>query len=406
MRCPAGLSAIIDQAWLSLLSLALSLVFIRWGSKLDYGYYAMLQTPMLLAQGILGALVLSPVATRLPAADEQARLSVAATARQLVGRLSGTAALVAGFGLWMAGALGLSWVDNSAIIAFALAMAGLLLRDGVRAMAYAEGQPGTALRADLIYGVMMLLGLLVLILTQHVALVPVMAVGALAGLVPLLLTLRAPREARPQAQCWHDFWQLGRWALPGVAITWITLSAYPLVAGSVLGPDAAAEISAARLFLMPAALGLVAWSNLFRPRFSRLHAERQGAEMARLSRWSLGLGALALLGYTGLLLLLAPWLSPLLGEDYAGVWPVVALWGLYFLLAQLRGVFSASLLVDEAGYRQLHHMGWCAMLLCLPGLAWLAPHGVAWIVAVLCLVELMQVCWTGVLARQRWRLAA
>lgn len=406
MRCSAGLSAALDQAWLSLLNLSLALAFIRWGSKLDYGYYAMLQTPMLLAQGALNALVLSPLATRLPAAAEHERAALRAFALRAIGWLSAVAALLGALLLAAAGALWLDWVDATAAGAFGLAMAGLLLRDGVRAQAYAEGQAPRALRGDLLYGGLLLSGLLGLILAERVALVPVMMAGAVAGLAPLLMGWRrSATEATPGAE-WREFWRLGRWALPGVAVTWVTLSAYPLVAGAVLGAGAAADISAARLFLMPAALGLVAWSNLFRPRFSRLFADGQRGEMARISRRSMALGGLALAVYAGLILAAYPWLSRLLGADYGELRLLVLAWAVYFMLAQLRGVFSASLMVSEAGYRQLHHMGWCAMLLCLAGLALLAPHGILWIVATLCAVELLQVCWTGHLARRLWRATA
>lgn len=402
-RAQAELAALADQAWLSLLGFAVSLAFIRAAPKEEFAAYVLLLTPIFLAQGLQNALFLSPQATVLPAAGEARRASLRAT----------SAALQAAFGLAVAllGALLLPAYrflsgqagDPLLALAFGGALLGALAREGLRAARYVEGRAPHALREDLVYGLLLLAGLAGLLAGEALTARNVLAALALAGVLPLARAALGRPVPRPDAAAWRQLWACGRWALPGVLLTWVNLNAYVYVAAAALGAAALADINAARLLLMPAGLAITAWSNLARPRISALHAVGEVRAIRRRSLVSIAWGGAALAGFVALVALAYPWLESFLGTQYRGLLPLVLVWGGFFLLNLPRSVLMASLMTDAAGYRALHHYAWLALLLGLPGLLLLAPRGPLWVIGVLCAVELLMLGLVGRSARARWR---
>ena len=248
----------------------------------------------------------------------------------------------------------------------------------------------------------MLLGVLGLaisgLLTAGAAL---LALGA-AGLVPLSRHAFSFSSLKWDRDAWHDFWQCGRWALPSVLVSWLNLNSYPYICAVALGAAAVAEINAARLIFMPAVLGITAWSNLYRPRFSLLLARSQGQDARRLSVRSTAVAEIGLLAYIGTVYMLYPLIEAAAGPAYAGLQHLALAWGGFFALTFLRSVWMASVMADSSGYRQLHHLSWFSLLIVLPALFFLAANGPVWVVGILCAVEMVQAMVVLRWARNRW----
>lgn len=392
----SGVLAVIDQAWLSFVNLAISFAFIRFGEKQDYGSYVMLLAPIALATGVLNALVLSPTATVFPAAASDRQASILSTARTALLATALFAAVLGGVGLALFEALsdeaGLGIV---AALVFGCAMAGSLAREGERSLSYARGHVRSALRADALYGVLLLGGMAWLVFDGSVTTVSVLAVSSVAGIVLLIPCLLSMPWISATRKDWKDSWSCGRWALPGTLIAWANLYSYPLVAGYFLGADAVAEINAARLFLMPAVLCVTAWSNLFRPRFSQLRGAGELATIQRVVSRSLTLAVMGLGLYVAMVATAFPWLQPLLGAKYGNLLPLVICWGAFFGLTAVRAVFMAVLMTEADGYRKLTLLGAGGMVLSMAALLSLTRLGPLWVVGVLCLIELIQVVVTA-----------
>lgn len=402
MKLRSGVLTGIDQAWLSFLNLAISIAFIRFATKQEYGMYLLLLTPIYLIQGLQNALLLSPLSTVLPACRQEERPFVLQTA---VSAIAVFAAFSSAIGLALLVAY--FWIEYhqgywALSFAFGCCVAGFLVREGARSVYYAESSPADALRSDAVYGIGLLFILGGLVALQSVTATSALAAMGIAALWPYVFQLSLRNRFKISRDNLNKLWVCGRWALVGVVVTWINLTAYPLVVGFHLNTEAVAEINTARLFMMPFVIGITGWSNLFRPRISGWAARGQQHQIRSISIRSIFYGICALAAFTCLVWLLYPHIEPLLGTQYRGLLGLVLLWGIYFALALTRTVLMASLMTDEAGYKRLQGFNWYALAVSLTGLWFLTPFGTTGVVLVLAGVELLQLVMIGRVAIKGW----
>lgn len=397
------IAAIADQVWLSLLNFAIALAFIWGAEKVEYGHYILLTTPLLLVQSIQNAVVNSPLATILPAADQDAHLQLKNTAIFIHVLLGGACALFGGVGLFVYGQI--SGFDTGPLIigGFSIAIMGTIAREAQRSFAYASRNGARALLADIVYGILLLAALGAAIAGETLTAAVILAATGFSGLAPLLIRIGTFQGLRFHAGSAQQFWSCGRWALPSVLATWITLSSYPYFASTHLGVSAVAEIGAARLFLMPIGLITTAWGNWYRPRISRWFSEGDIGSIKRVTNTSLVLGALAM-SFIALLLFFAyPMAEPLLGPQYQGLQNLVLIWLIYFAIALARNIFMATLMINVGGYRILHHMTWVALALAMPCFVFFSENGAVWVVGILCVIELLQLVVVAIKAKGYWQ---
>lgn len=397
------IAAVADQAWLSLLSFAVSLAFIWGASKAEYGYYLLLIAPLFLVQSIQNALVNSPLATFLPAAEEPAKLRIRTTAVSMHVYLALAAAILGLLGLLVYGWLAHLEASGLLLTGFTLAIIGTIVRESQRSFAYVQGLGLRALAGDLIYGALLLAGIALAFAGSSLSAGTVLALTGVAGIAPLLTKARRFEGLQTHVEPLRQFWSCGRWALPSVIVTWVNLSSYPYFAGKSLGLSAVADIGAARLFLMPIGLMMTAWGNWFRPKISGWLASGDVRKVTHITRKSLFAGLAGMAVLAAGLLLVYPFLERFLGPQYQGLQPLVLMWLLFFALSLARNVYMATLMTDPTGYRTLHHITWLALAISLPGFVLFSRNGALWVVGVLCVVELVQVLLVAAHARRYWR---
>lgn len=400
------IAAVVDQAWLSFLNFVITMAFILGATKSEYGYYIIFVTPLFLVQSIQNAIINSPLATFLPVVNDKDKSDVQKTAVSLHIYLAFVGAILGVSGLaiyqhWV----GLS-IDNLLLVGFSLAVIGTIAREAQRSFAYVQGQGVQALSGDMMYGATLLAGIALAFLGGQLTAGLVLLLTGIAGIVPLLARLPNFHGLQIHPDHMRQFWSCGRWALPSVIVTWISLSAYPYFAEHALGLAAVADIGAARIFLMPIGLVMTAWSNWYRPRISAWLSAGDVAATKRLTRQSLLGGWAALIVLATLIVLVYPFIEPALGEQYAGLQPLVLIWLLFFALSSTRNVYMATLMTDAQGYKILHHITWFALALSLPGFLLFSRNGALWVVGVLCVVELAQLVLVMINTSGYWKRAA
>ncbi len=402
-----GALAAIDQAWLSFISFAIAIAFIRGADKSEYGIYLLLLTPLFLVQGVQNALFLSPFTTLFPSRKlgEQERIM-----QTMVWGQAAFSAIL--FGVTFFGLLIYQWMVRQTInpvlgAAFAFAVVGTIAREAARSAQYVQGMAGIALFGDLIYGGILLSGVTWLYSQSAVHAVWVLFFTGVAGIAPLAVRLVNHGKPLPKPGldpvAWLEFWQCGRWALKGATLTWVNLNAYPYVVAVALGVSAVADINAARLFLMPAVLCITAWSNLVRPRFSRWFSAKEKHRMRKTSKFSIGAGILGLTVFSIAIVLTYPYLEQFLGPSYRNLLPLVSAWSVYFLFSFTRTVFMATLMVNEAGYQKLTSISWLSLALVIPGMLIAVQYNTLMVVGVLILIELVQMLLTFRHAYAFWK---
>lgn len=397
------LAAVADQAWLSLISLAVSIAFIREATKTEYGYYLLLAAPLLLVQGVQNAIVNSPLATILPAANDSEKRHIKTTAISLHAYLALLAAVLGAAGLLLFG-----WIEDMElsillILGFSLAIIGTIARESQRSLAYAQGLGIKALTGDLVYGLFLLAGIGLAIAGESLSAGAVLLLTGLAGVAPLTTRVRGLSRPSIHPDVARQFWSCTRWALPSVIATWVSLNSYPYFAGTVLGVSSVADIGAARLFLMPIGLVMTAWGNWYRPRVSRWFSIGDIASVKRVTHTSLAIALGLMAAFAAILSTAYPWLEALLGAEYRNLQSLVLLWLLYFSLAACRNIYMATLMTDALGYKTLHHITWLGLILSLSGLAAVSKNGASWVIGVLCAIELSQAILVALRAHSYWR---
>lgn len=397
------LAVVVDQAWLSLVSLAVSIALIREAPKAEYGHYLLLVAPLLLLQSVQNALINSPLATYLPAAQESEGSKIKATAISLHIHLAVFGAMLYALGLLAFGWLDVIEISTSLVVSFSAAVVGTIARESQRSLAYAQGAGLKALSGDIVFGVLMVMGVGLAASGAHLYASTVLLLTGIAGVAPVLLQVGTLTRPRVDATIAVRFWSCSRWALPSVLATWGSLNSYSYFAGVMVGVTAVAEIGAARLFVMPIGLIIAAWGNWNRPRISRWFAAGDIRSVRHLTHSSVLLGLGTLGGLAALLTVVYPWIEQLIGSDYAGLKALVLMWMLYFALSLCRNIYMATLMIDANGYRILHHITWGGLFLSVGGLATFSSRGSIWIVGVLCAVELTLAISVIISARAYWR---
>lgn len=397
--------AAIDQGWLSAINFAISIAFIRYGAKPEYGLYVLVLTPIYLLLTVQNALLQSPFATLFPQRNTTERDSSVRFLVQAQLLFGGVAVILGFLGAVVYQATSSGGLDLPLAFAVALAIAGALAREAVRSFFYVQSDVGRAFSGDLYYGLVTISGIIILVVTNQVSAATILTITGLAGLVPFSrsplcgsgIPWRLPGSERVA------FWALGRWALIGSGVAWVNLYMYPFIAAASFGVASVAEINAARVVMMPFALALPAWSNLVRPRFSRWFAAGLTDRMRRITVVSVLFGGLAVLVYLMIVITGYPLLQWLFGPAYDGIRPLVMAWAIVYLFSTLRTMLMATLMVREQGYMAITRVSLFALAAFLPTMAIASKTNSFWLVIALAAIEALQAGLIFVSARTYWQ---
>lgn len=341
----------IDQILLSGLNFAVGLLFIRYAPKEVYGLYSQLFAAGLVATTVLDALINNPLTTLAPRRSEQERRALVAQLLKYQIALGLAMAVVFGvMGGLLTGASRISETPLGIGLAFAAFVLTTGLREYLRNQFFLEGKANRVLQLDGIYALLVAAGLTVLLWRHDLLVETVLACIALANILVFFAVLGRTRLHQPPAGgidlagAVRETWGHGRWALPGAVVAWLGNYSYLYVVSALIGAAAVADLSAARLLLMPISLSVVAWSRVSRPLVSHWLEEGNRTAIRRLTRQSvLGLSTVTLI-YVVLLFLFLPILEQyLLGPKYQGIDPLIGLWGVYFAINATRNIASSWL---------------------------------------------------------------
>lgn len=357
---PSGLGnaalTLIDQALVSGTSFVTSVLVGRFAPQPQaaLGAYALAMTFVLLARSLQEQLVFMPYmvyshrrsgGARFLGSNLLQHLALSVLAALVVA----AAAAVAATGYWHGELFG-------TLAVLACVLPGILLREFVRSVAYAQFRVRAVVELDAISCLLQLFGLGTLVALSLVR-VPfvylAMAGAASAGCVYWRFRERPRWEFSRTAVAddWRQNWQLGRWALVG------QLPAYaaPIVVPWVLASRAADGQLATGLYAAcstlvgPANLLLTGLNNLAGPRAARSYT-RGGVRALRQSLLRSAALFLAALGAcavvfvcAGDLLLRVFYAQP----QFAAGWPVVVLLSLHLLVTSVSVTASNGLLALE-----------------------------------------------------------
>jgi O-antigen/teichoic acid export membrane protein len=151
-----------------------------------------------------------------------------------------------------------------------------------------------------------------------------MAIGALIGYRNS--PLRIPPDVRGSVTAFIASWQHGRWALGGVAVSWVQSQTYTYVLAALLGPTGVGQANAARIFVSPFSFLIPAVNQIAMPRLADLRQAQPHLVMRVGLQLTAGLLVLAIL-YSFVLLQSLPMVADLiLGRQDPAVQSLVWIW--------------------------------------------------------------------------------
>lgn len=364
--------SLLDQALLSISNFLIGLVFIRYAEKTEYYAYSQLVGYIALTLAVQAALINTTALTLLPQKTGQVRRDMANAYFSLQNVLSVVMAVVGGAVIWLIPASvamdDISWVMAGAMCAMVI---GVWIREFLRNVQFIQLRPDLCLWQDVMYVVVLGVGLTALLALRDISASSVLYVMALAGLLTALPWLTSANlNLRSHWRAWGDLlkevWPYAKWSLPAGLVAWAAGNGYLLIGAHVMGAAPTAEVVAAKLFAAPLGMLFVSWANIFRPRVSLNLAEGNVRGVRRLTWFSMS-GVLGIvLVYATVLVLAYPLLeSKLLGDKYRGLSTDIAWWVPFFLASGLSSVCNGVLLAGGR-FRQSFYAAAASCLVSLP----------------------------------------
>jgi O-antigen/teichoic acid export membrane protein len=329
--------AAIDQAFLSGLNFLISLVLIKIVSKTEYGYYSLFFPITLYIVSIQNAIINTPLAVLLISkkGDEKRSYAGALFFGQYIFVIP--LAVVGIIGGIITYNMNLVESGESAIIvAISLATIGILCREFLRAYFFANEKPNTVLIIDVLYFFLItVLGLLANIFFQLDVAVIFFLMGLSSFLIGIFFINRNNwKFSRCEIKSsYSENWQYGKWSLIGVTISHIQSYSYLYLLGIMVSSAAVADVSAARLLLMPLVLAQQGWSKVILPHGSKLREENRFPRLFKEQVIISVIFVLIVISLVFAIILLKPiLLKTILSPEYENSFNYVYFWGVIFSL--------------------------------------------------------------------------
>jgi len=373
----------VDQSLLSLGNFLVGIYLIANTGKEQYGMYAVACAAVLFIVGMQNALVTTQMTVLAPrdGRGERERFCAALATGQFVILLP---ALAAGSAVtaW-AGSAGFLGHDVAVLsMAVFAALPGIVLREFFRGYYFRLEKPRAVLAADCLYLALLGAALATAAILHrgglHVG--AILAAGAASLCAGLEMLGRSGMKpffrGREIFAALSLSWREGKWATAGVAVTWLQDQSYLYLLAALAGSVDAAEASAARLFLAPAALLNAGFGRVLLPRWAAMRAagRMQGIRpMARrVLAWMIGLIAAYAVAIQGAL----PYADsfPRLRE-YGDLPALVTLWSMLFVAQASRSCSSWRLQAEGRFAPITRANGVSAVVTLVSGSALIGPLG-------------------------------
>ncbi|MBW2202653.1 MAG: hypothetical protein JRF52_00805 [Deltaproteobacteria bacterium] len=311
--------ASVDQAILSALNFVIAIFFIKSASKMEYGYYSIAITISLFLVSIQNAIVNTPMTVLLINKREDKK-------ERYVNAIQAT---IAG--------------------AFCFAAIGILFREFMRSFFFAEEAPFKVLKMDALYASILLILITYIYMIHQIG---VAIIFMLFGIISLVVSSLFGRgriwhyDKKCVKESYRENWEFGKWALLGVLVTHMQNHSYLYLLGILVGADAVADVSAARLLLMPLLLFQVGWNKVAIPHGSKLREEGKARHFFKEQALVCIVFVLGVVGYVTCLLFFSDFLKGVLfTEKYSRSLSYIRLWGAVFALGFVMGNASSGLQV-------------------------------------------------------------
>jgi O-antigen/teichoic acid export membrane protein len=344
-----SLVASADQAMLSAMNFLTAIILIKMVSRVEYGYYSIAFTVILFLISIQNAIINAPLAVLLVQKKSTQK-------REYVSSLcyGQYIAILPAAGFCFVITLLLKFIGfdptlTAVVISICLAISGILLREFIRSYFFAEEKGVKVFKLDVLYLTIYFGFITITYLLLRISVDKIFFIMGLSALLAGLFfgkNIGWQLRSKPIKDSYTENWKLGKWALGGVIVTHLQNYCYLYFLGAMVGSTAVAEVSAARLLIMPLVFVQAGWNKIVVPHGSKLR------EQKKINLFFKHLIAVCLIivfvmgVYITFLMMISGVLQNyLLGEKYANSFNYLVLWGIIFVIEFIVNNASSGLVV-------------------------------------------------------------
>lgn len=339
-------AALFSQGLLSISNLMIGICLIKYSSKENYGLYATANATLLFFLGLQNALITTPLIVLSPhkSIEEKDRFFSGLRSNQFLIFIPLTILLVVLLQIFFRVTISLS---PFAFMIFGLTVFLGLSNELIRSIFYSELMIRKVIKIDLTFIVTLGIFISLLIANQAVnATNMIMILGASNFVsttfggsllsIPMKFSLMLAKDS------FKETWGYSQWSLMGVIFTFLQTWGYVYLVSTLLSLKDTADISVARLIMMPINLLILSWAKIFMPKGTMLLKERNITKLNQLYFFACGILIVILCLYLLLIFLGKNFiLSTLLSTQYKNIWNYLFWWGFVFALMIIRS--NASL---------------------------------------------------------------
>lgn len=335
-----------DQMLISATNFLTTVLLARGLTVVDFGYYTLIVSVLLLANTIQGSLVTQPhnvLGADLAGQPYQRYTTATALSQLLLMATGALLALLAAFATWLLG-----WPGAPIACALALALVAWQGQEFARRVLYTEERVAAVFCNDLI--TCSAQSLLVALLWRYELLnaasaLAAMASGWLLGAAWGLWQVRRSLEWSFDFSAVVENWRYGKWLLGGELLGhWLATQVLMLLTALALGAAAAGVLRAVHTLLGPCRVLAQVFSTALPTRLARVLSTRGPAALLRLLVQVHLLAIPTLGGYCLLAAIFArPLLASVYGDQYAEYHSVLALYAVSAFLGYLTMIAAAAL---------------------------------------------------------------
>jgi len=401
--------ALLDRALLSVTNFAVGILMIRRAPEAEYASYVLAYSGILLMIGFQNALITTPMTVMALKQEPRKRQNFINALGKNQYAIWLPLGLVAVLVWALAPYLNISNATAGMILVGAVVTLFVFVHEFMRQAFFVYMLPKTVLLLDSAYAIVFL-GVVYFFTTASSApaVYTITAMGA-AGLLAGILGFSLFKRHIGGEFVWDlspllMTWKLGRWALLGVAVTWLHNQGFLYLLSVLKGTVEVASVSASRLLFMPIPMMLASITAILRPRGSAWVARHEKDKLLLMSVVLGGCTFVAGLAYIAILLVGQQRVGQsIFGKEIPYMSSLVLLWGAVFLTQIIRTVLALVFQIFER-FDTLFHIGALSAIASLSVGYWaIRIHGTPGSVVGLIVGEVMYVlCMGGCIVRNGW----
>ncbi len=281
----------LDQGLISLANFGIGLSLINLGTKEEYGLYGIGYALLLLTVGVANALVTTQMSVFAPEKKANKLKSYC------MSMLAGQYLII--LPVWMLFIvtvfLATPYIEalrihKAFIMTVACAALAMLFHEFMRRYFYIVSEPIKILIIDIVSVSIIFTGIFCIgyfeLTSPHVVIMLFYTAGTIcAGLLGFTLSRMNPDvSAKTVLHSLKEAWGTGKWALGGMAVTWMHSNGYILLLTFFVSTAAVAEANAAKLFLAPVGIISTGLIRVYMPQLAFLRVQNSHKELILKAR--------------------------------------------------------------------------------------------------------------------------